>query len=212
MELPIDIWRFICSYLSIMEIFNLLRLNKYFYNILSKKLFWIMLFRERVQENINIPDDVDIKWLQEKLRYLNEVKKLVHLIIEDKVEYFFIKDFNENWNSFELVENLKELYFDSGEMDSLPPMKNLEELRCTHSNLKYLPPLPKLIKLDCWYNKLLSLPSSPNLICLWCHGNQLTSLPDYPKLMELVCEDNPLSNEILEKYKSVIIPAPKYNY
>lgn len=199
-NLPIDILIFIILKLHLQDIFNLSQVNHRFRNIIyNHKPLWKDLFSQQVDGEIEIPENETIDWYKEKIKICLNTRALSKIIkakfrrCDNRTE--FIKPYDEEWNDFEMVENLSLFScYDYRKLTCLPPMNNLKELRCRDNKLTFLPPLPSLTMLDCSKNRLTKLPDMPNLIKLWCSYNKLISLPYFPKLEELVCCGNQLTS------------------
>jgi Leucine-rich repeat (LRR) protein len=194
-QLPTDILRLIALNLSIRDILNLCQTNKQYQQyICNNKPFWAALLLRETKSKINIPPDANINWYKEKVKNWPSVKILVEKIKSNKVDIEYIKLFNDNWDHFEIVENLKELHCSYDQLTSLPPMPNLQILNCENNKLTSLPPMPNLQIFFCRDNQLTSLPLMPNLRELYCNYNQLTSLPSMPNLQVLNCGNNQLTS------------------
>src|SRR6516162_9827527 len=195
-QLPGDVLRTTALNLSVKDIFNLCQVNKqYKQYICDYKPFWeALLLREVGNAKVNIPSDADISWYKNKVKNWPNVKVLVEKIKENNLQIEYIRPFNDNWDYFEIVENLRKLDCDDNQLTSLPPMPNLQKLYCYNNQLTSLPPMSNLQKLFCENNQLTSLPPMPNLQVLYCENNQLTSLPSMPNLKELYCYDNRLTS------------------
>lgn len=187
-----DVLRLIALNLSLKQIFASCQINKRFQTCINNLLFWKALFIREIKEPINIPLDANIKWYKEKIKTYSDVQKIADLIKEGKIWVNFIQLYNEKWNSFEIIENLKELYCEYNQLTSLHSMPNLEVLNCGNNKLTSLPFMPNLIRLYCQNNQLTSLPFISKLVVLNCENNQLTSLPSYQNLQLLYCKANPL--------------------
>jgi Leucine-rich repeat (LRR) protein len=194
-KLPLDVVRITALNLPVRDILNLCQTNlKYQQYICNNKPFWEALLLREVNTKINIPPNADINWYKEKVKNWSSVKILVEKIKANSVEVEYIQPFRENWDYFEIVENLQELSCQNNQLTSLPLMPNLQRLYCDNNQLTSLPPMPNLKYLDCDDNQLTSLPSMPNLRELWCRNNQLTSLPSMPNLQKLYCRNNQLTS------------------
>jgi len=156
-QLSGDILRITALNLPVRDILNLCQTNKQYQQyICNNKPFWeALLLREVGNIKVNIPLDANINWYKEKVKNWPSVKTLVEKIKANemgRVEY--IQPFNQNWDYFEIVENLK-------------------ELDCLYNQLTSLPPMPNLQRLYCESNQLTSLPSMPNLQMFHCDDNPL---------------------------------------
>ena len=144
-QLSSDILRLTALNLSVRDILNLCQVNKQYQQyICNYKPFWEALLLRETKSKINNPSNTDIIWYKEKLKIWPSVKILVEKIEENKATIEYIQPFNSNWDYFEIVENLKELYCHSSQLTSLPPMPNLQILSCHSSQLTSLPPRNRL--------------------------------------------------------------------
>ena len=202
-QLPTDILRLIALNLSIRDILNLCQTNKQYQQyICNNKPFWKALLLRETKGNVNISPNADVNWYKEKIKNWPSVKVLVEKIEENKVEKIeYIQSFQENWDYFEIAENLQELYCSGIRLTSLPSMPNLGVLDCQYNLLTSLPLMPKLQYLYCHNNQLTSLPPMLNLRELDCQYNLLTSLPSMPNLQVLSCKNNLLPSTDLKYWR-----------
>ena len=199
--------------LSLKDIISLCKTSRKLSSICNDIYFWKTYLRVQIPININVPEGVDINWYKNKIEQYPKVKGITDLLDQNEASGEYIQEFNDNWDIFERVENLKELYCSNNQLTSLPSMPNLRIIRCWNDqltslplmpNLQFLscndnqltslPPMPKLEQLDCVNNQLTSIPLMPNLKFLNCNDNQLTSLPLMPNLEVLYCANNQLTS------------------
>src|SRR6516225_4732071 len=111
-KLPPDILRLIALNLDVRDILNLCQTNKQYQQyICNNKPFWKALLLRETKGNVNISPNADVNWYKEKIKNWPSVKVLVEKIEENKVEKIeYIQSFQENWDYFEIAENLQELY------------------------------------------------------------------------------------------------------
>src|SRR6516225_5192670 len=123
-NLPADIIRETALNLPLRDIFKFCQTNKKFNKAICQyKPFWHDLFLKTIDENIPIPNNASIRWYQDKLLKWPDVKTLATLIRQNEVHSVeYINDYNANWNSFELVDNIFELNCSKLGLTSLPSM------------------------------------------------------------------------------------------
>lgn len=205
-KLPPDVLRVTALNLPLRDILNLCETNKQYQQaICNSKSFWEALFIREVDEKISIPDNADIDWYRQKLKIWVSASEIIKLIKNKKIDDYYISPFDNNWNRFEIIENLRELSCGYNQLTSLPPMPNLKGLFCSNNQLISLPPMPKLETLSCENNQLTHLPFLPNLKILYCEHNQLTCLFPMPNIgkYDFRCENNPLPNFTLEYWRKI---------
>lgn len=205
-QLSPDALRILALNLPLKQILALCQINKRFRsNIYDNKQFWQDLFLREIKETVDIPPDANIEWYKEKIKAYPDTKKIANLIREYKVHFSFIQQYDEkeidNLNSFDIIENLKELNCENNQLILLPPMPKLKILNCGSNLLISLPSMPNLEQLFCGYNQLTLLPSMPNLEIIHCQNNQITTLPPMLNLKYLGCIGNPLPFFALAKWK-----------
>lgn len=200
LKLSSNILRKISLKLSLADIANFCQTNSILKtNIIDNKIFWEEFLKE-IDEKIEIPKNVKIEWYKDKIQKWNKIKPLITLIKENKIKVKYIQFFNPNWNSFQIVQNIREIDCNGNNLSFLPEMPNVKILYCYNNDLISLPLYSKLEELYCGYNRLKSLSSMPNLKVLLCRSNRLTILPYYPKLDKLCCDKNPLPFFTLEEW------------
>lgn len=191
-NLPFDAQKQLALDLPYESVISLCTSSKKLGRICEDLYFWKNYLTLKVP-NVSIPEGADLRWYKNKSKEYFKAKNLVELIHGKKVEAIYIKPVNVEWNVFEIVENLRELFVFRIELTALPYMENLQELACDYNQLTSIPSMPNLIVLYCEHNQLTSLPSMPSLKRLYCGHNELVSLPSFPNLQTLQSDYNQLT-------------------
>jgi hypothetical protein len=212
--LPLDIQKKIVLSLTYDDLISFFKVSKKLNKIEKDIYFWMDYFKTNVPDQINVPSRVNINWYKNRLRAYPDVKKLINLIFEEKIETEYIQKFHKGWTILEIIENLVSIRYKTNQLISLGSLSfgshllsNLRELCCSNCNLTSLGfsefkiSLPNLKILYCKYNQLTFIPHLPKLEELSCGNNKLTSLgplesglPYFPELRELYCENNNLTS------------------
>lgn len=192
-SLPLDLQKQTALKLPFTDIISLCKSSKGLNKLCNDLYFWKDYFNYNIKEKIDIPEDANVKWYQNKIKYYFEIKDLIDKIREEEFIVICKDRFNKNWNNFEMADNIIQINCGYKGITSLPSLPNLEILNCNDNQLTTLPSYPKLQIFHCNNNKITYLPSYPNLTKLYCRNNSLITLPEYHKLEKLDCRNNKIT-------------------
>ena len=193
-SLPFDLQRKLALELSPQTLFSFCKTSKKLKRVCEDLYFWRDYFKVQIPDKINILLDADINWYKDKIRNYSSVKKLAILIKSGGARAEYIQDFDNNWDIFEIIDNLRLLDCRGNKLTYLPPMPNLTWINCANNQLKTIPLMINLRIIYCQNNAIISLPSFPSLVDLYCSNNLLTSLPPMPNLVDFYCSNNLLTS------------------
>jgi len=193
-SLPLDTQKKVALNLPYETVISFCKVSKKLKRICDDVYFWRDYLKTNIPVNINVPSGASIRWYKDKIEQYPKVKVITDLLDQGKATGEYIQEHNNNWDIFDRVENLQEIYCNDKELTSIPLMPNLQELYCGNNQLTFIPLMANLQILYCENNQLTSIPSMPNLQDLYCTNNQLTSIPLMPNLQDLYCKNNQLTS------------------
>ena len=106
-NLPSDIQKKMALNLPYETIISLCKTSNKLNKICKDVYFWKEYIKIQVPININIPLGANSNWYKQRIKEYPKVKEITDLIKDGKVDAEYIEEFNENWDIFERVENLR---------------------------------------------------------------------------------------------------------